>query len=414
MPPLMSNHGNFIVSLGSVCRWLATKAEALGVEIYPGFAGAEILTDERGPRDRRRHRRHGRDASRRAGTGLPARHGAHGQIRADRRGRARLARQGPDPPLRASTRGASRGKFGIGLKELWEVEPAQHRPGLVQHSFGWPLGMTHRRRLVPLSLRREPRLRRLRRPPELREPVSLAVRGVPALQDARGDPRHVRGRAAHLLRRARHHRGRLAERAAARLSRRRADRLRGRLRQRAAHQGQPQRHAVRHARGRARRRGARRRAARTTRSRATRRPGAARRSARDLKRGAQRQAALVALRHARRRGARRPRHVDEPAPRLLALRHARPRQVGRREPEAGGRVQADRLSEARRRAHLRPALLGVPVEHQPRGGPAGASARRRPGRSRRRASTTSSPDLRRAIARPASTNGWRRAASRAS
>ena len=48
MPPLMSNHGNFIVSLGNVCRWLATKAEALGVEIYPGFAAAEILYDDNG------------------------------------------------------------------------------------------------------------------------------------------------------------------------------------------------------------------------------------------------------------------------------------------------------------------------------------------------------------------------------
>ena len=48
MPPLMSNHGNFVVSLGSVCRWLATKAEALGVEIYPGFAGAELISDEGG------------------------------------------------------------------------------------------------------------------------------------------------------------------------------------------------------------------------------------------------------------------------------------------------------------------------------------------------------------------------------
>ena len=48
MPPLMGNHGNYIVSLGSVCRWLASKAEALGVEIYPGFAGAEILTDNQG------------------------------------------------------------------------------------------------------------------------------------------------------------------------------------------------------------------------------------------------------------------------------------------------------------------------------------------------------------------------------
>ena len=48
MPPLMSNHGNFIVSLGNVCRWLATKAEALGVEIYPGFAAAEVLIDDNG------------------------------------------------------------------------------------------------------------------------------------------------------------------------------------------------------------------------------------------------------------------------------------------------------------------------------------------------------------------------------
>src|SRR6185312_8536991 len=48
MPPLMSNHGNYIVSLGEVCRWLATKAEALGVEIYPGFAAAEVLYDDNG------------------------------------------------------------------------------------------------------------------------------------------------------------------------------------------------------------------------------------------------------------------------------------------------------------------------------------------------------------------------------
>jgi electron-transferring-flavoprotein dehydrogenase len=58
MPPLMNNHGNFIVSLGNVCRWLARKAEALGVEIYPGFAAAEVLYDDDGA-VRRRHRRHG-------------------------------------------------------------------------------------------------------------------------------------------------------------------------------------------------------------------------------------------------------------------------------------------------------------------------------------------------------------------
>ena len=65
MPPLMSNHGNYIGSLGNVCRWLATKAEALGVEIYPGFAAA-VLYDQEGVGGRRRHRRYGRCQKRRA------------------------------------------------------------------------------------------------------------------------------------------------------------------------------------------------------------------------------------------------------------------------------------------------------------------------------------------------------------
>ena len=73
MPPLMSNHGNFIVSLGDVCRWLATKAEALGVEIYPGFAAAEVLYRRQRRGRRRRHRRHGRRQGRRAeGRASPA------------------------------------------------------------------------------------------------------------------------------------------------------------------------------------------------------------------------------------------------------------------------------------------------------------------------------------------------------
>jgi flavin-dependent dehydrogenase len=60
MPPLMNNHGNYIVSLGNVCRWLASKAEALGVEIYPGFAAAGLLYDEATARSPASHRRHGR------------------------------------------------------------------------------------------------------------------------------------------------------------------------------------------------------------------------------------------------------------------------------------------------------------------------------------------------------------------
>ena len=76
LPPLMSNHGNYIVSLGNVCRWLASQAEQLGVEIYPGFPAAEVLYDERGAVRGRRDRRHGHRQGRIAQGRLPARNGA--------------------------------------------------------------------------------------------------------------------------------------------------------------------------------------------------------------------------------------------------------------------------------------------------------------------------------------------------
>ena len=138
MPPLMSNHGNYIVSLGEVCRWLAQKAEGLGVEIYPGFAAAEVLYDEGGavagvatgdmgigkngdPKD-----------SFTRGMELRAKYtlfaeGARGNLGKQLIARFRLG-DGREPQ-----------KFGIGLKELWQVRPERHRKGLVQHSFGWPL-----------------------------------------------------------------------------------------------------------------------------------------------------------------------------------------------------------------------------------------------------------------------------------
>ncbi len=138
MPPLMSNHGNFIVSLGSVCRWLATKAESLGVEIYPGFAAMEVLFDDNGavagiatgdmgigkngePKD-----------SFTRGMELRAKYtlfaeGARGSL-----GKQLIAKFGLGE-------GREPQKFGLGLKELWQVAPEQHRKGLVQHSFGWPL-----------------------------------------------------------------------------------------------------------------------------------------------------------------------------------------------------------------------------------------------------------------------------------
>ena len=137
----------------------------------------------------------------------------------------------------------------------------------------------HRRRLVSLSLRRQSRFGRLRGASQLRESLSLAVRGIPALQDASAHPRHLRGRQAALLRRARADRRRLSVGAEAEFPRRRADRLRRRLHERAAHQGQPQRHAVRHARGGACRARRWRPDAATTNSPVTKKPGARPRSA---------------------------------------------------------------------------------------------------------------------------------------
>src|SRR3954447_21008909 len=138
MPPLMSNHGNFIVSLGNVCRWLATKAEALGVEIYPGFAAAEVLTDGSGAvtgvatgdmgigKDGKPRSDFTRGMELRAKYTLFA-EGARGNL-----SKQLIAKHG----LGA---GREPQKFGLGLKELWQVVPDKHQPGLVQHSFGWPL-----------------------------------------------------------------------------------------------------------------------------------------------------------------------------------------------------------------------------------------------------------------------------------
>ena len=140
MPPLMSNHGNYIVSLGNVCRWLAGKAEALGVEIYPGFAAAEVLYDDKG-------------AVRGVATGdmgvekngEPGPNFARGMelvgkyVLIGEGARGSLAKQ-----IIAKYKldeGREPGKYGLGIKELWQVKPENHSQGLVQHSFGWPLDM---------------------------------------------------------------------------------------------------------------------------------------------------------------------------------------------------------------------------------------------------------------------------------
>jgi electron-transferring-flavoprotein dehydrogenase len=138
MPPFMNNHGNYIGSLGDVVRWLGEQAVEAGVEIYPGFAATEILYDGNGavvgvatgdmgigkdgkPKD-----------SFTRGMELRARYtligeGARGSLTKQLVAKFALDKSsGPQ-------------KYGIGLKELWEVKPKLHRPGLVQHSFGWPL-----------------------------------------------------------------------------------------------------------------------------------------------------------------------------------------------------------------------------------------------------------------------------------
>lgn len=139
MPPLMNNHGNYIVSLGLVCRWLAEKAEALGVEIYPGFAATEVLYNDEGAVIGVATGDMGIEKNGEPGPNFtrgmePAR-----QICADRRGRARFARQAADFQIRF-VQDREPQKFGIGIKELWQVKPEKHKQGLVQHSFGWPLG----------------------------------------------------------------------------------------------------------------------------------------------------------------------------------------------------------------------------------------------------------------------------------
>jgi electron-transferring-flavoprotein dehydrogenase len=136
-PPSMHNHGNYISSLGDVCRWLGQQAEALGVEIYPGFAAAELLIEE------------GRVVGIATGDMGILKDGSHGpnfapgmELRATytmfaEGCRGSLSKQlmkifdlraGRDPQT-----------YGIGIKELWEVPPETHKPGLVVHSIGWPV-----------------------------------------------------------------------------------------------------------------------------------------------------------------------------------------------------------------------------------------------------------------------------------
>jgi len=138
MPKLMDNHGNFIVSLGNVCRWLAEKAEGLGVEVFPGFAAAELIYDESGNVKGVATGDMGVQAD-----GTP---GPNFERGVELLGKYVLIGEGARGSLAKElinkfdlSKDASPQKFGLGFKELWEIDPAKHSQGTVLHTLGWPL-----------------------------------------------------------------------------------------------------------------------------------------------------------------------------------------------------------------------------------------------------------------------------------
>ncbi len=362
MPPLMSNHGNYIVSLGNVCRWLATKAEALGVEIYPGFAAAEVLYDANGAvagvatgdmgvaKDGHHKDSFTRGMELRAKYTLFA-EGARGNL-----SKALIERFGLAKDREPQ-------KFGLGLKELWQVAPDKHRPGLVQHTFGWPLdnstgggsflyhfddNLVSVGFVVHLNYRNPylspfEEFQRFKTHPLIRDTFAGGKRlvygaraiteggyqSVPKLSFPGGAligcaagfvnvPR-IKGSHNAILS------GMLAaEHVAQALAASRAnDEL-------ASYEAAWRASDI----------------------------GRDLKAVRNAKPLWSRFGTAIGIAH------RRARHVDQHAG-LLAVRHAAPRQAGLRDAQARRAMQAHRLSQARRHAHLRPALLGVPLQHQP-------------------------------------------------
>jgi electron-transferring-flavoprotein dehydrogenase len=137
LPACFRNHGNYVVSLGNVCRWLGQQAEGLGVDIFPGFAAAEVLFEGEAVKgvatgDVGIDRKGERTDAYQPGMELHGKYtffaeGCRGHLGRQLEAKYRL-REGAEPQV-----------YGIGLKELWEVRPEAHQPGLVMHTAGWPL-----------------------------------------------------------------------------------------------------------------------------------------------------------------------------------------------------------------------------------------------------------------------------------
>jgi electron-transferring-flavoprotein dehydrogenase len=359
------------VSLGNVCRWLGTQAEAAGVEIYPGFAAAEVLYTDDGKvkgvaTGDMGIGKHGEKTARYApGMELHAKYtvfaeGCRGSLGKTLEARFKL-REGVAPQV-----------YGIGVKELWEVKAEKHVPGLVLHGAGWPLASDTYGGSWLYHAEGNQVSVGLRRGAGLQQPLSLPVRGNAAVQDPSGDPRLLRGRAAPLLRRTRDLGGRRAVAAEDDLSGRSPGGRRRGLLNAARIKGS---HAAIKSGMLAAEAAFEALAAGRAGDELTAFPQAFKSSwlHDELHRAPQLQAA----------------HVGQPLPGALmvgidqvvfrgkapwTLTHAR----ADHESSSRRRAPPDRVSEARRRPHVRPPLLGVRLEHQSRGRPAAAPQAREP------------------------------------
>ncbi|TSA12311.1 MAG: electron transfer flavoprotein-ubiquinone oxidoreductase [Betaproteobacteria bacterium] len=137
-PPQMNNHGNYIISLGNLCRWLGQQAEGLGVEIYPGFAAAEVLYHEDGSVKG--------VATGDLGVGKDGKHTENYQLGMELHAKQTIFAEGCRGSLTKALmqkfklrEGVDPQAYGIGIKELWEVKPERHQAGLVIHTTGWPV-----------------------------------------------------------------------------------------------------------------------------------------------------------------------------------------------------------------------------------------------------------------------------------
>ncbi|MGR3711044.1 MAG: electron transfer flavoprotein-ubiquinone oxidoreductase [Alterinioella nitratireducens] len=139
MPPLMSNHGNYIVSMGNVCRWTAEQAEELGVEVFPGMACSELIYGDNGEVKGVVAGEFGKNPDGTPSDAYEPGMELHGKYVFISEGvRGSLAKE-----LIARydlSSGHEPQKFGLGMKEIWEIDPDKHREGRVTHTMGWPLG----------------------------------------------------------------------------------------------------------------------------------------------------------------------------------------------------------------------------------------------------------------------------------